>query len=226
MSQGPAEQKPVNRTSSFKMIRTLAGVALMSGILIVFTDAVTEARIQYNEDQALAEAVIAVLPGAVEQRTMAYIEGEGFVPVDEAPAEAPVVYAGYDEADQLVGVAIKALGQGYAGPIQGIFGYSPEEDAIIGFRILSSKETPGLGDRVGKDPEFLANFKGLSADVAPNGSELVHTIQFVKSGEKTEPWQIDGISGATISSKAVANMVNESAQAFIPLIKRHFEEVE
>ncbi len=45
----------------------------------------------------------------------------------------------------------------------------------------------------------------------------------VKHGSKTDPWQIDAISGATISSKAVARMLNDSAQAMLPAINAHLD---
>ena len=48
-----------------------------------------------------------------------------------------------------------------------------------------------------------------------------HAIVSVRNGSKTEPWQIDAISGATISSKAVARMLNDSAQQAAPVIMRH-----
>ncbi|MGB5728492.1 MAG: FMN-binding protein, partial [Thiogranum sp.] len=43
-------------------------------------------------------------------------------------------------------------------------------------------------------------------------------IIMVKHATKTEPWQIDAISGATISSRAVARMLNDSAQRMVPKI--------
>ena len=54
--------------------------------------------------------------------------------------------------------------------------------------------------------------------------DLEHAIEFVKKGEKTEAWQIDGITGATISSKTVAAMVNDSAQKIIPLVVKHLDQ--
>jgi electron transport complex protein RnfG len=85
--------------------------------------------------------------------------------------------------------------------------------AIIGLQVLSSNETPGLGDKIEKDPDFRANFTALDAS-------LKQEIVTVKNGEKTEPWQIDGISGATVSSKAVGKALNESAQFWIPTLKQ------
>ena len=63
----------------------------------------------------------------------------------------------------------------------------------------------------------------LDARVDAAGNGLEHAIVSVKSGSKTEPWQIDAISGATISSKAVARMLNDSARQAVPVIMRHLD---
>ena len=42
----------------------------------------------------------------------------------------------------------------------------------------------------------------------------------MKQGEKTEPWQIDGITGATITSEAIGNILNDSANAWVPMLER------
>ena len=63
-------------------------------------------------------------------------------------SKANLVFAGYDDNDQLVGLAIEAQAMGYQDVIRLIYGYSFEAQAIIGIRVLESRETPGLGDRI------------------------------------------------------------------------------
>ncbi len=55
-------------------------------------------------------------------------------------------------------------GMGYQDFIRLLYGYSPDDQAIIGIRVLESRETPGLGDRIETDADFLSNFQRL--DVA------------------------------------------------------------
>ena len=47
----------------------------------------------------------------------------------------------------------------------------------------------------------------------------------VKHGSKTDPWQIDAIAGATVTSKAVGRGINESAQKLMPLLVPHLDAV-
>ncbi len=76
------------------------------------------------------------------------------------------------------------------------------------------------------DPEFLKNFVALDAKLNENGDALINEIVTVKAGTKTEEWQIDAISGATISSNAIGKMINQSAQKMLPLIKSNLDELQ
>lgn len=151
---------------------------------------------------------------AAESGTPANLANKAGTPIHR------VVHAGYDENGSLVGVAIQAQGMGYQDVIRVLYGYDPTRDAIIGMQVLASKETPGLGDKIEKDPAFLANFDALDVSLAPDGQSMRHPIEAVKGGAKSQPWQIDGITGATISSQAIAGMLRESSRQWVPIIHR------
>jgi electron transport complex protein RnfG len=105
--------------------------------------------------------------------------------------------------------------------IKVIYGYAPERESIVGMKVLESKETPGLGDKIMKDPAFLANFEELDVRLTADGSGLAHPIVTVKKGRKVERWEIDGITGATISSKAIGRLLDASAQERVPEVTRN-----
>jgi Na+-translocating ferredoxin:NAD+ oxidoreductase subunit G len=193
---------------AWPLYRTLVGVGLLCGGLIVTVYELTRPVIARNQSEALQAAVFRVLPGAESSRGFRFIEGRGFLPADGGPT---LVYAGYDRSGRLVGVAVEAAGMGYQDTIRLLYGYAPDERAIVGVQVLESKETPGLGDKIEKDEGFLRNFERLSATVE-------QPITAVKQGEKTEDWQIDGITGATISSAAVAKILNDSVSVWAPRI--------
>lgn len=215
---------PAEKPSSFRMIRTLAGISILSGLMIVLVVKATEARIEFNKTEALNTAVFSVLEGAADKQAFR-VTDSGFEPVEKPQPGENVVYAGYDEAGKLVGVAVETAGQGYGGVIRALFGYDAESQTIIGFKVLGNLETPGLGDRIAKDPAFLANFDALDVSLDDDKTDLVHNIVLVKSGEKTDPWQIDAISGATISSRAVTNMVAERSAEVIPHIYKYIDQL-
>ncbi|HJP35622.1 MAG TPA: FMN-binding protein [Gammaproteobacteria bacterium] len=212
---------------SFKLIRTLALVAMFSGFLIVLVVQATEPRIAENKQRALERAVFEVLPGATTSVTFSVLpEGLKRMAADGNRFGGPKAYAGYNEDGTLAGVALEAEGQGYQHIIRILYGYSPDQQILTGMTVLESKETPGLGDKIAKSPEFLANFAALDVRVDPGGQSLLHAIETVKHGAKTDTWQIDGITGATISSVAIGKMLGASAQAMVPFINEHRAELE
>jgi electron transport complex protein RnfG len=120
---------------------------------------------------------------------------------------------------------IAAEGMGYQDNIRVLYAYSFATHSIVGFKVLASKETPGLGDRIEKEPHFLANFDALDASLTADGGALQHPIVTVKQGEKTGAWQLDGITGATITSVAIGNILNDSASRWVPVLERDAETI-
>ena len=117
-----------------------------------------------------------------------------------------------------------AQGMGYADNITVLYSYSFDLEAIVGFKVLESMETPGLGDKVETEPHFLANFEALDARLDGDGTALVNAIVTVKQGEKTEPWQLDGITGATITSDAIGAILNQGSGYWLPALERDARE--
>jgi len=211
-------------TRSWPMYRAMVGVGLLCGALIVTVYQATQPAIERNKAAALQRAIFVVLPDARSSVTFRFEESRGFEPIEDNTTTELRVHAGYDEHQRLVGLAVEAAGMGYQDVISLLYGYSFEQDAIVGIRVLESKETPGLGDRIESDPEFLRNFERLDVSLAADGAQLSHPIVAVKHGKKENPWQVDGITGATISSKAIADILNRSAAVWVPRIRRHLDD--
>jgi electron transport complex protein RnfG len=206
---------------SGEMIRALAGVAAVSGLVIVMVFQLTLPTIKAKKAKRLREAVFHVVPGAQRVQTFRLEEDGTVAPLVGEDEKAVKFYAGYDAGGALTGVAIEAQGQGYQDVIKVIYGYAPERESIVGMKVLESKETPGLGDKIMKDPAFLANFEELDVRLTADGSGLAHPIVTVKKGRKVERWEIDGITGATISSKAIGRLLDASAQERVPEVTRN-----
>jgi electron transport complex protein RnfG len=100
---------------------------------------------------------------------------------------------------QPAGWVIQAAGQGYADRIELLLGLSPDAEQVTGLFILDQKETPGLGNKIAADP-WRGQFIG-KATAAP--------LAVVKT-TADQPHQIDAITGATISSRAVTEIVNRA----------------
>ena len=209
-------------TPGAAMLRTLGLVAALSGFLVVFAYQITKPMIEENQRRAIERALFNVVPGAVARRDF-LVTDQGVVPAGEGATTGTPVYAAYDPEGRLKGVALEAAAQGYQDVIRVLYGYDPECQCIRGIEVLKMAETPGIGDKIAKDAEFQKNFEALDAGLNAAGDALAHPIVSVKHGTKSKPWQIDAISGATISSKAVARMLDDSAQAVAPVLQAHLD---
>lgn len=212
------EPVTIPATNSFAMLRTMVGLGILCGFLIVVTYEGTLPRVEKLKAEALERAIFNVIPGITSTKAFTW-QADEFVLVGESGEN--VLYAGYDDNGRLKGIAIEASGQGYADIIRILYGYNPTTQKVIGFYVLESKETPGLGDKIEKDVQFLENFNGLDVSLTEDFSQLENKIVPVKSGTKQNLWEVDGITGATISSRAIANIINTSAQEWAPIIYQY-----
>ena len=164
-----------------------------------------------------------VIPGAATIRTYA-VAGDT-VHLAE-PGDTNRFYAGYDAKGKLIGLAGKAAAPGYADLIILLYGYNPKCQCINGVSVLQDHDTPGFGTKVATDSAFLANFTALDARLRPDESAVANPIVTVKHGTKRHPWQIDAISGATISSTAVGTALRRGTGSLLPALMRHLAQIE
>jgi electron transport complex protein RnfG len=190
--------------SSLRLVMTLALAGLVSGVAIIGIYEATLPTITANKARELREAVFKVLPGVSRMQALVYRDGR-IMAVPEPDKGEPVVYGGYDEQGDFVGYAMPGAGPGFQDTIALLYGYLPREKQIVGMEILESRETPGLGDKIYKDAAFVAEFSALAVEPA---------VVAVKKGTGTQPNQVDAITGATISSKAVVRIINETHAAW------------
>jgi len=215
------EDKIPELPSSTKLITTLATVAMISGLLVVLVYEFTKPIIAENQRLATERAIFKVLPKAKSRLTFVVAQNNLILADDKTAGE--LVYAGYDQQNNLVGVAINAAAQGYQDTVKILYGYNPDSGCITGFDVLKSTETPGFGTKITTDEGFLDNFKCLDAQVNVTQSGLTNLIKTVRHGTKQNDWEIDAISGSTITSNAIGRMLNKSAQALHPVIVRNLD---
>ncbi len=198
-----SEQAKKDSQIPLRMVLTLAVAGLGSGLAIVLAYVGTLPMIEANRAEALRRAVLKVVPSADVMQQVVYREGQ--IVAEPGETEDPAIYAAYKDG-VLMGYAIPSQGGGFQDTIRLIYGYDPTRQVVVGMEILESKETPGLGDKIFKDDVFLENFVALN--VHPK-------VVCVKNGKKTQDNEVDGISGATISSKAVANIIQAGNEAWL-----------
>jgi electron transport complex protein RnfG len=208
VSQPAPEQEEV---STFSLVATLAIAGALAGVLIVLVDQHTRPIIDKYRAEQLQKAVYEVLPGAASYTTYYLVDNSLSPTLPEAAkvSEYKRVHIGYDAALQIKGVAIERGEPGFQDIVQLIFGYDPHTATLLGMKVLESKETPGLGDKIIKDQAFVDQF--FAGPQPP--------LVAIKAGTgKGRPNEIDMITGATISSRVVIDIINHGLQEWTPVL--------
>ena len=135
-----------------------------------------------TNDDPTERAIFEVLPKAKSRLTFVVEQDKLILADDQTIGE--LIYAGYDQQNKLVGIAINAAAQGYQDTVKILYGYNPESGCITGFDVLKSTETPGFGTKITTDEGFLANFKCLDAQVNVAQSGLANAIKTLSYGVK------------------------------------------
>ncbi len=206
MSTPATDGAPAAGASSLRLVATLTMAGLFSGFAIVGAWEATRPTILANQAEALRLAVFDVVPGAHGLQRLAWRD-DALGAHPEGDADEPVVYGAYDADGSLLGYAIPAQGAGFQDTIRLLDGFDPDSENVIGMRVLDSRETPGLGDKIIKDQKFVGSFDQLETSPA---------MEVVGKGKKTGANQVEAISGATISSKAVVNILLEAHEGWSP----------
>ena len=170
------------------LVIVLAAICLVSAAVLGLINSVTVGPIQANTEKTVQESLRTVMPidGDYEDVTDQY-SGDP-ITVENTGAVVPVkaVYKAGDE-----GYVVESMSpNGFGGALDMMAGVDNDGN-VTGIAIISHAETSGLGSK-STDPEWQAQFKGV------NG-----TIGVTKDG-----YQINAITGSTITSRAVCDGVN------------------
>lgn len=164
----------------------LTVIAAVVTALLVLTNGITKDKIAQLQAQTEAEAKMAVLP-----------EADSF---EEKSIEVGGVKQAYFEAANGAGYVFSTANKGYGGDVVVMTGISAEGE-VTGVKITSQNETPGLGQKA-----VDASYTDQYLMAAPEGGFAV---------KKDDPaGQIDAIAGATITSRAVTNSVNQAIEIY------------
>ncbi|MHC4924454.1 MAG: RnfABCDGE type electron transport complex subunit G [Planctomycetota bacterium] len=204
--------EPPAEVPAWKLVGTLGGGGALAGLLLMFVFHATQPMILEHKAKVLAEAVTEVLGGPQRYETLFLVNGSLVAEEPVGPGAATVqrVYLGFDADDRPVGYAIPASQPGFQDQVRLIFGYDPRERRLLGMKVLENKETPGLGDKIEKDESFTGQFPGR-----------LLPLQGVKGGGSGGEHEVDMITGATISSRAVVRIINDAVEQLEPALLAH-----
>lgn len=160
-------------------------LSLTFGAGLAGVQAALQPRILANRTGDTLSQIPALVPNAVR--------GE--------PVQGVRTYKALDAVGATAGWVVPAGGQGFADRIELLIGFDAAGDRITGLYVLDQKETPGLGDNITR-ADWRGQFTGKPTDI-----QLV-----VRKTKPDAAHEIEGWTGATVSSESVTAIVNEAAR--------------
>lgn len=171
-----------------QMLLVLTGIGILAGGLLAMVNRWAGPLIEANKKAATEAAIFRVQP-----------EGKTYEAVNNAGFE---VYKVIDKDSLELGYALVYEGNGFQGKIRLIAGLSEDLNQISAIEILDQIETPGLGTVI-TEPRYTKQFINLQTSPV---------IEIVKGVEPSKPTEVQAITGATISSKAVVVIINNGIE--------------
>ena len=176
------------QSTIINMFLSLTIIAVVAAAVLAFVSGVTEEPIAQAEAQKTADALKQVSPKYATASEADTVEG------------CPCI-AVFAKDGSLVGMAVTATSNGFGGPLGIMFGFTPEGD-INGYKVINTKETPGLGAKA--DTWFQNAEKGV---IGKNPATANMTVS--KDGG-----EVDAITGSTITSRAFCDAIAIAYKAF------------
>ena len=162
---------------------TLLLICAIVALVLSFVNTVTQEKIAQNETEQKRTAMVELFGSdKIEYTELDRLESDG--------ERVEAVYR-VAEDGSTVGYSVLVLSPGFGGDVQLMVAVTADK-TVIGVKIVSMSETPGLGTRV-DDADYLSQYAGLTAGLSAS--------------------EVDMISGATKSSKAVLNGVIDALAA-------------
>jgi electron transport complex protein RnfG len=194
--------KNPNKESDLQLVIVFILVCAISGGILTAVAKLTAEPIEKTKKEIKLSAVFAVLPEVAndpdQDKTKVKFEDNG------TSVEA-TVFPGKDKNGNIVGYAVSSVShKGYSGDIEVMVGVLPD-GSIRSVKIVKQAETPGLGTKIQSD-DFINQFIGKSLDN-------------FKFKVKKENGDVDAITAATISSKAVTEAIEFALKAIKNLDK-------
>lgn len=183
------------------MVILLLIVASISAGALGIMNARTRPLIEKNKALRLKESVLNALHIPYSSKNME----EAFeLQVKIRLLEDVPLYLLYDEKGGLEALAFRVEGSGFWSPISAIIALKSDLETIHGVSVLEQAETPGLGARIA-EPGFLDTFVG---------KKIRPRITLVSRTRAQAENEVDAITGATMSSKALEDIINNEVKKY------------
>ena len=185
-------------SSLLNMVLVLTGVAVVMGGILAYVNHLTEGPINEQKEKALADGIktVMVCDDLVVAKTDTVRQNDA-----KGKELTYIIYQTKDKQGKDLGAAVESTTGGFGGDLKVLVGFDPD-GKILGYTILETAETPGLGAKA--DMWFQ---KGGKGDII--GKDPAEPLTVSKDGGK-----VDAITASTITSRAFLLAVNNAYKAY------------
>lgn len=178
----------------------LGGLAAFCTVLVAATNSVTAPQIAANAQAYLERSLQPVLEGVEYDGMLAESTIEIQTPHDLPGNEPVTIYRVYADGAPVAALFVVTARDGFSGPIRLLAGVAAD-GRITGARVLSHRETPGLGDLIDADKsDWILQFTGRSLDDPDIAAWAI----------KRDGGEFDQLTGASITPRAVVKAIRET----------------
>jgi len=202
-----SEKKLFRETRIYPIIFMLIITVIFIGILATFYQLTLDKVTKYK-DTMMKKMVLESFNIPTEnvemdfQKYIATIKMDTFIHYE---AEVDSIFLGY---------CFPISGSGLWGTIQALLAVTPEFDKLINIEIVEQNETPGLGGRI-TESWFKDQFQGK----VMIANDVIQSFSMIPENESGNGMEINQITGATASSKAVVDMIYENVKKYRPKLR-------
>lgn len=183
------------------MVLVLVGVALIVGAVLAYVNHLTAGPIAQKAEKSLAEGIKNVM---CAQDLRVETPEEVAQQVDGKP-QTFVIHKCADKGGKPLGAAVESTTGGFGGDLKLLVGFDTE-GRVLGYTILQTSETPGLGAKA--STWFQKDGKGSVIGRSPKDGDL-HVSKDDQGGNA-----VDAITASTITSRAFLKAINQAYAAY------------
>lgn len=185
-------------SSITNMVIVLVGVALITGAILAYVNNITAGPIQEQAEKTLTDGIKKVMGGGDLKVT----SNDTIRQTINGKEATFIIHATQDANGNSLGAAVESTTGGFGGDLKVLVGFNPDGN-ILGYTILQTAETPGLGAKA--EAWFQKDGKGNIIGKNPSTDNL--TVS--KDGGS-----VNAITASTITSRAFLLAVNNAYNAY------------
>jgi Na+-transporting NADH:ubiquinone oxidoreductase subunit C len=195
----------------------MAGISAFFTACVAMVYSATRERVRFNRRIAERRVVMQVLglevPQSTEEFSRLYRERieQSDIRIRTQAKEVRVL-KGYDAEGNMIAYIFPLVGRGFWDQVKGYMAVKPDLQEIQGLAFYEQSETPGLGAEI-TEPWFEQQFRDKK--IPPDTGSDDRLIGLVRPGREKAAGDVDAVTGATGTSKAVEKIINVTLKSFL-----------